>query len=165
METAVQTLSGLMVGDVMTPDAITVRATETMSQVSETFRKHRITGAPVVDAFGQCVGVVSVTDFTHPPQGARPGQSPERQAAADEAVALDQVSAYMTSPAIYVSPRTHLLDAASMMTARHIHRLPVLDDSGCVVGMLSALDMVYVTVKAVAAQRRVEARLEAPCPN
>ena len=165
MDGTVQTLSALLVGDVMTPDAISVCATDTMAQVSETLRKHRITGAPVVDAFGQCVGVVSVTDFTHPPKGSHPGQTAEQQAAADEAVALDHVSAYMSSPAIYVSPRTPLLDAASMMTARHIHRLPVLNEKGLIAGMLSALDIVYVTVKAVASQRRVEQRSETACRN
>lgn len=51
------------------------------------------------------------------------------------------VSKYMSSPPIVVRERTHIGEAAALMLARNIHRLPVVDREGKLVGIVSRSDI------------------------
>ena len=48
----------------------------------------------------------------------------------------------MTSPAVSIAPTASLVDASRLMCTKHVHRLPVVDESGHLVGMISSLDVV-----------------------
>ena len=48
----------------------------------------------------------------------------------------------MTRDVAVVHPETSLLDAVKLMAQRHISGIPVVDDSGAIVGMLSEGDVV-----------------------
>ena len=48
----------------------------------------------------------------------------------------------MTRDVAVVHPETSLLDAVKLMARRHISGIPVVDDSGAIVGMLSEGDVV-----------------------
>ena len=48
----------------------------------------------------------------------------------------------MTRDVAVVRPETSLLDAVKLMAQRHISGIPVVDDSGAIVGMLSEGDVV-----------------------
>ena len=61
----------------------------------------------------------------------------------------------MTSPAITVSENHSLLDVAAILRSSRIHRVPVVDNRGHVVGILSTLDMVVQILKAM--EREAEA--------
>lgn len=50
----------------------------------------------------------------------------------------------MTSPLISVKPDQTIFDCAKKMSEHHIHHLPVMDDEGEVVGMISATDFLVV---------------------
>ena len=55
----------------------------------------------------------------------------------------------MTSPAITVSQDHNLAEVASIMYGSRIHRVPVVDDRGHVVGILSTLDIVGQVLRAM----------------
>ncbi len=51
------------------------------------------------------------------------------------------VQQFMSSPPITVRARAHVGEAASIMIAKRLHRLPVVDASGHLVGILSRSDV------------------------
>jgi CBS domain-containing protein len=51
-----------------------------------------------------------------------------------------KVREIMTSPLITVNQNTSLKDCALLMKENHIHHLPVVDDIGSILGMISATD-------------------------
>ena len=51
------------------------------------------------------------------------------------------VSEIMTNSPITVYPETALEDAARLMLAHHVSGLPVIDDAGCLVGMLTESEL------------------------
>ena len=50
----------------------------------------------------------------------------------------------MTSPLITVHPDQTIFECAKLMSDHHIHHLPVMDEKGSIVGMISATDFLVV---------------------
>lgn len=107
----------------MTTDVVTVTPDTPIKRVAQLLTRHRISGVPVRTGDGTVVGVVSEADILRGEPGAR---------TAGEA---------MTSPALTVAPSASVNEAARLMTARGINRLPVLRD-GRLVGIVSRADLV-----------------------
>ena len=124
------------VSDLMTKQVIHLHQMDTMGMAAKVFAQQRITGAPVCNDFGHCVGVLSVTDFVH-----------DGPATQDHSLNEDLVGHHMTSPVVSVAPSANLADAALIMCQKHIHRLPVVDESDALVGMISSLDLVAALVQ------------------
>ena len=55
-----------------------------------------------------------------------------------------EVQEIMTSPLISVDPEQTIFECAKIMSEHHIHHLPVTDETGNVVGMISATDFLVV---------------------
>jgi CBS-domain-containing membrane protein len=55
--------AALTAGDLMSRDLVLVRQEMTLRDAATLLARAQVTGAPVVDAAGRCVGVVSSTDF------------------------------------------------------------------------------------------------------
>ncbi|MCA9247852.1 MAG: CBS domain-containing protein [Planctomycetales bacterium] len=121
---------------VMQTPVITLCVNDDVDAALEVLHQHKISGAPVVSSEGTCVGVFSQKD------AARTTQSSERNA----------VVACMTSPAITVSEHHSLLDVSAIMYSSHIHRVPVVDNLGRVVGIISTMDIVNEIIPAMAAE-------------
>jgi CBS domain-containing protein len=83
-------------------------------------------GVPVVDPMGRPVGVVSKTDLL------RHGVTPE-----------GRVRDIMTSMSFTLHEDESVSKASALMAYEGIHRLPVIDQSGKVVGLLSSLDILH----------------------
>ena len=58
--------------------------------------------------------------------------------------ALVKVSEIMTSPLITVNLDMPIMECAQIMQARRIHHLPVANEAGAIVGMISATDFLVV---------------------
>ena len=124
MNSAIERLLNLRVADVMTRSVIQVPAHETMREAAQLLNRHDISGAPVVDEQGRCVGVVSGSDFvlreTTSNTGERPAGDIEHvlvQEAPDEPyhvedVASDRVSNHMSSAVQTVTNTATLIEAA-----------------------------------------------------
>jgi len=151
-------LALLHVKDVMTPRVVTVAVNNTMSEAADVFSEHEITGAPVVDELGHCVGVLSATDFVHSKAEELDGREkagnflcsrhPSGLYSIDE-VRHDLVRDHM-SPAVQSMDRNApLLMAARCMCDEHVHRLLVIDNKGAPVGILTSLDVIASMVDAV----------------
>ena len=137
------------VSDVMTRGAISVSPDTPLRDLARLLSERRISGVPVVDADGRCLGVVSEADLLVK-QLSRPlsrrlplewllGEAHDadelrRRAATTAAQA-------MSSPAVTIDVDRPLREAAALMVDRGINRLPVVAD-GRLVGMLSRSDLV-----------------------
>ena len=78
--------------------------------------------APVVDPEGRARGMLSIADLTGDLDGAC-------------------VRDRMTAPALTLPVETDPAEAARVMAGEALHHAPVVDGFGCVIGFLSALDL------------------------
>jgi CBS-domain-containing membrane protein len=137
--TAIDRLRSLSVADAMAPHAFSVSAAHTLAEAARIFAQRHITWAPVVDENERCVGVFSVADLLKPKDNA-------------EIPSFDSdepVTAFMTAKIYTTTPDSLLLDAAAMMSDRHIHRLPVVARDGRLQGVISTMDVVAALLHAV----------------
>lgn len=132
-------LRGLRVSDVMARSVVTVREDAPLNEAAEMMFGKGISGAPVINAQGTCVGMISAVDFMR-----RQRQAWEDDDSAEQEV----VGQLMSRGARTVRPDSTLLDAARMMCDAHIHRLPVTESNGQIVGILTSLDVVAALVNA-----------------
>lgn len=154
MLTLTDRLSAYQVGDVMTRDVVTLLATSTMAEAAVQLNQHQVTGAPVVDEQGRCIGILSGSDFTllkaEEAGGAHKcncGSSnhPEELNSFDK-VRHDLVQSRMSTAVQTIKEDALLLTAASCMCNEHIHRLLVVDKNTKPVGVLSSLDIVATLI-------------------
>jgi CBS-domain-containing membrane protein len=161
MNSAIERLLKLRVADVMARNVVQVPADETMDNTAELLNQHDITGAPVVDEVGRCVGVISGSDFVVRERvrngtGMAAGggeqllvQEAPGRAYHIEDIAADRVSQHMSAEVLNVAAEATLMDAARVMCAEHIHRVVVLDNQRRPVGVVSSLDVVAAVVQAI----------------
>lgn len=64
--------------------------------------------------------------------------------AQDRDPATTRVGEIMTSPLIVVRTEMSMAECARIMKEKNIHHLPVADEEGCLVGMISATDFLVV---------------------
>ena len=137
MSLTIDRMTTVRVAEVMNNNVLVVRDSDTMQTAAKTIQSNHVSGVPVSDQFGHCVGVLSLADFV----------KSERNCELRECdVWLDLVHDHMTSPAVSVAPTNSLVDAAKLMCTRHVHRLPVVDEFGQLVGIVSSLDVMGTLV-------------------
>jgi CBS domain-containing protein len=133
----------------MTRDAITVSPETPLKEAAELLARHQISGLPVVDE-EEVVGVVSEADIVARSTGSRESRSLIREFLSGRRSQPDVEAAgtgeAMTSPAITIAPQRPVAEAARVMVARKVNRLPVVDDSG-LVGILTRADLVRAYVR------------------
>ena len=149
------TIKALCVRDVMTRNVITVMANNTMAEAADVLSEHYITGAPVIDDQGRCVGVLSSTDYVHSKAEELEGSTgighflcsrhPSGLFCIDE-VRHDLVRRHMSQAVQTIGEDALLLQAARCMCRERVHRLIVLDRRGAPVGVLSSLDLVATMI-------------------
>ena len=155
MVTALEKLTSLQVADVMTTPVMTVGANSTMSEAADVFTEHKISGAPVVDEQGRCVGVLSASDFVHSKAEELEGRQhvgnflcsrhPSGLYSIDQ-VRQDLVRQHMTPAVQTMDSATPVLTAARCMCQEHVHRLIVVDERIAPVGVLTSLDLIEALV-------------------
>ena len=123
------------VQDVMTIEVVVTHPTTPIKQVADLLAGHGLSALPVTDGQGRVLGVVSKGDLLRGPQ--RPVGGPVGTTAGEA----------MTSPAVTVSPHATLTEAARRMQARGVKRLPVVADSGRLIGIVSRADLLRPLVR------------------
>jgi CBS domain-containing protein len=145
-------------GDVMNPRVLTVRDDITVEELADFLVENEISGAPVEDAKGKLVGVVSVTDIVavvsegKRDRGRKDGsfyRSWERDPNLPEEIDVEdgdiRVREIMT-PIVYAVPEEMPVpEVAERMIESHIHRLLVTRGEK-VVGILSTWDLLGLLV-------------------
>jgi CBS domain-containing protein len=130
------------VGDVMTSPVVSTGATATYRQLARLLTAHRISGVPVVDGLGRVVGVVSEADLLGRLDRGRRGRGTGR--AGKRGLSAGEL---MSAPPVTAMPSTPLAVAARRMRAADVKRLPVVDDLGMLVGIVSRTDLLRVFLR------------------
>ncbi|MFE1752381.1 CBS domain-containing protein [Streptomyces anandii] len=120
------------VGDLMTPTAVSVRPGTAFKEIARVLDEYDITAVPVVDDRDRPVGVVSEADLLRKQTSGGTGNS-----AGD----------LMTSPAVVAEPGWHAVRAARTMEQHKVKRLPVVDDDGRLIGVISRSDLVRLFLR------------------
>lgn len=149
------------VADAMSHDPIVVQPETPLKEAIQILVDRRISGLPVVNPTGKLVGIVSESDLMWQETGVTP---PAYIMFLDSVIFLKNPATYerdlhkalgqtvgevMSSDPLTISPEKPLRAAAQLMHERKIHRLPVLDSSGKVIGILTRGDI----VRAMAAEQ------------
>jgi CBS domain-containing protein len=138
----------MLVRDVMTTPAITVRPDTPIKEALAMLDEHAVTALPVITGNGgQVVGVVSEADLIR--DGIQPDFRQHLAFAPAETRMLPPhtVSEVMNAHPITVSPDTDLLEAVDLMTTTTVKSLPVVDRERRVVGVVSRRDVVHVLAR------------------
>ena len=135
------------VKDVMSTHVVAVRMNAPFKEMATRLREHRVSAFPVLDEDNKVVGVVSEADLLtkealeFSATGRVSGMLHHReQAKAAATTAAD----LMTKPPVTVGPDEFVSHAARLMYARKVKRLPVVDDDGRLIGIVSRADVLSV---------------------
>jgi CBS domain-containing protein len=135
------------VKDVMSTHVIAVRQDASYKDMAAMLHEQRVSAFPVVDDDNKVIGVVSEADLltkeavngTMP--GMLQGMMRQREHARASAVTAAEL---MTKPAVTIGPDAPVTQAARLMYARRVKRLPVTRDDGTLVGIVTRADVLSV---------------------
>jgi len=126
----------MQVGDIMTRDVKTAKASDSFADVAKILHENRISSVIVMDG-EQVAGIVTERDLVNV---VADGADPREQAVGDR----------LTRDLATVEPRTDISDAAELMAERGIRHLPVLD-RGSLAGIVSIRDLTNWAVEELTA--------------
>jgi CBS-domain-containing membrane protein len=155
----------LTAADLMSRDVIVLSQSTSLRAAAHQLARARVSGAPVVDDAGRCVGVLSATDLVRwldrGTNASRRIFSATTEFCADwevvdlEALPVDSIDRYMSTHVITATTDTCIGELARAMSAAHIHRIIILADEGRPIGIVSSSDV----LAAVAAEDQRERQL------
>jgi CBS domain-containing protein len=124
-------------GQVMHAPVITVTADDAVVHAWRVLRDSRIHQAPVLDAAGNLVGIVSERDLLTAIDidGERVIETLQRQ-----------VRDVMTTPVVGAAPMTDIRRIAAMMLDHGVDGVPIVNDAGRLVGFVSRGDVLRAVV-------------------
>jgi CBS domain-containing protein len=116
--------------ELMTPDPVSIRDSATLTEALDLLITRGFRAAPVIDAAGHPVGVLSQTDIlAHNREKREP--SPTRPLVRD-----------LMTPAVFsVSPDAVAARVVEELLALSVHRLFVVDRDGVLIGVVTAQDV------------------------
>jgi CBS domain-containing protein len=141
------------VKDFMTTDPVTVTPMDSVETVLNRLEERHISGLPVVDKAGKVVGIVSEADLLF---RERPIRLPLYLAFLDGIIYLDPLDHFvqqlkkslgvfvqdvMTPNPITIAPDAPISQAADVMLEQRVNRLPVVDEAGKLVGIITRDDL------------------------
>jgi CBS domain-containing protein len=143
--------------DVLSKDVVTVSADDTLQTALELMAENRLTALPVVDGKGHCAGILSASDVVEITREMNEemhdvGRSDEAsyqwltENLADHDMARRTVREFMSDNLATVSSESMLVEAAADMLRHRVHRLPVVESKGELIGILSTMDILKAFV-------------------
>ncbi|MEU5497199.1 CBS domain-containing protein [Streptomyces griseofuscus] len=139
-----------IVSDVMTTTVAAVGRRAPFKELVEMMQDWQVSAVPVIEGEGVVVGVVSEADML-PKEELRddPAEEyrrlrPPADMAKGEAITAGDL---MTSPAVTVRANATLAEAARTMARARVKRLPVVDETGLLEGVVSRADLLKVFLR------------------
>jgi acetoin utilization protein AcuB len=132
---------------VMTHKPATVSPMDHLETVQEIFEKFGFHHVPVLDD-GKLVGIVSYTDYLRVIQEVY--GSADEQGRNQHLLQTIQVKQVMTDHPVCLSPSDTIEDALRIFKTNHFHAIPVIEQDGRLVGILSTHDLIKVLERLLA---------------
>jgi CBS domain-containing protein len=145
-------MRSLKVEDVMTRDVVTARAEESLKFVARVMHRANVSAVPVVDGEGRLHGIVSEADLLRveeEPRRSFPEWMLRTGAFVEAARTAERLTAgqVMTSEVVTVRPDTLLREAIRTLMQAGVKRLPVVDERGVLVGIVSRHDLLMPMIR------------------
>ncbi|UGX98079.1 CBS domain-containing protein [Bradyrhizobium barranii subsp. barranii] len=143
--------------DVMVSPVITVDANATVREVAQLLLARRISAVPVVDADNKILGIVTEGDLIHRAEAGteRPYSWWLRLLTGDAQLATDYVKSHavkvndiMTRDVVTAAPDTPLHDIATLLEENQIKRVPIVNQQGQLVGLVSRANLLQAIASA-----------------
>lgn len=140
------------VADVMTEGAISVEAGMPFKGIVDVLELHDVNAVPVVDDFDRVLGVVSSADLIPKIEFAGEDKTPSlfegrQHRLSRTKAAAETARSLMNQPAITANTQMPVAEAARIMDTSNLKRLPVVDDLGRLVGMVTRRDLLKVFLR------------------
>jgi nucleotide-binding universal stress UspA family protein/predicted transcriptional regulator len=161
---AARTTGHMSVGDVMTPDVLTLREDESLLAALRKLVRQRASGAPVLDAEERLVGVISQRDIMGWYERTIDALGEQPVPAADEyarRLRRDQVRDVMMPSPVSIQESASLALALALLRERGVHRLPVTRE-GRVVGILTGSDVLLAMLAQIESTHDANRRADLP---
>jgi CBS domain-containing protein len=124
----------LKVSTIMSETLFTISADATLEDAAFQLSAELVSGAPVHDADGKVVGIVSKTDIVDVERDHKP-------------LAMTKVKEIMHVDILSVTPNTPAKEAVALMSEHRLHRLLVADNDGSPRGMITSMDVVHAVAR------------------
>jgi len=140
--------------DLMSRSVVTIPEHMTLQGAARILSRSQITGAPIVDADGRCVGVLSSTDYLHwAEKGGKPVPAQNYRCASWQMIEPDvdaetRVGDVMNRDPVMVHAGTRIGELARMMLDARIHRVIVVDAERRPIGVVATMDILAVLARA-----------------
>jgi len=132
----------MRVADVMTKDIVTACPEATVKDVANLMQRHNVGTVVITDGGGKLQGIV--TDRKLVTECVAKGCDPNSSKIGDI------MTGRMPGPGLVTAtPDMDVIDAARKLGESHIRRMPVVEDGGKVVGIVSASDLAEEVMEAV----------------
>jgi len=136
------------VRDMMTTTVVTIKRDAHLQEAARILSENRISGMPVVDDNYHVIGVISEADVLMLTGMKREHtfkdilRSIIGQPVPVQTTGGDKVENVMSFPPITSKPDDNIAEVAKILDERRIKRLPVVDDEGRLLGIVSRADIV-----------------------
>jgi CBS domain-containing protein len=140
------------VAEVMTRKVFAVGPGTSIETAGRLLAQKRVSGAPVVLANGEVVGVVSMSDLVDPDreQGGEIGDAHYYLLEGGSAIEFGDptlpregtVGEVMTVNVLSIGPELDIVEAGRRMVSLGVHRMLVVDEHKLLVGIISVIDLV-----------------------
>jgi CBS domain-containing protein len=139
--------------EMMTPNPVSIRDIASVREALALLTDKGFSAAPVIDEAGRPVGVLSRSDllvherenveYVKPAEYDEPVESATKVPPGFQIECVDpaMVRDVMTPLVFSVAPETPAKSVINQLLGLNVHRLFVVDDSGVLVGVISALDI------------------------
>jgi len=123
---------------IMTPDVTTVNVTQKLSEVRRLLADEEIHHIPVVSG-RKLVGIISATDMVRLSFTAYGADERAVDAVLDHEFSIQKV---MRTDVVTLKSTETVRDAARHLRAGQFHSLPVVDEEGALVGIVTSTDLI-----------------------
>jgi CBS domain-containing protein len=127
---AAKRLLDLTAADLMSAPVMTIPQETPLREAARLLSRSSISGAPVVDAQGRCIGILSSSDFVT--WAGKGGEEVSFIAPWGEIISVDdapdnEIRHYMTAQLVTVAPTASVGELTQKMVDAHIHRVLVVE--------------------------------------
>ncbi len=137
--------------EIMNRDVVTVFPDDSIHEALVLLVENRVSAVPVVDRRGRCIGMLSTTDMIDLTR-----ELDDELCRMDESdvisrvwmmnllgdgIGNERVDSVMTERVASVHVEASVQDATRIVLRNRVHRLPVVDEDGKVVGIISTMDL------------------------
>ncbi|HZW68019.1 MAG TPA: CBS domain-containing protein [Pseudogracilibacillus sp.] len=143
----------MKIKDIMTKDVITVNESDTIEQCAKLLTTHNLSGLPVVDESGNLTGIITEGDLI---RRSAKVPTPAYLEFLGGIIYLDNPNKFfdevkksmgltakeaMTDELTTISPEEEIEKAATTLVRKKIKRLPVVNEEGKLIGIVSRKDI------------------------